>query len=149
MLNITHYQRNAKPQWGTISHQSEWLRSKSLQSPSRGKGTWEEVTPSQSTSLDSPDTKSSLDKHVWSWGTAQKKSKCNCVSTGAQPWHPNTCNVTREGHRRIIHGNLRKGLARNCIKSKKLIIMGRHIVIIAVSQVAWATPCISLRELVE
>ena len=119
------------------------------QSPSRGKGTWEEVTPSQSTSLDSPDTKSSLDKHVWSWGTAQKKSKCNCVSTGAQPWHPNTCNVTREGHRRIIHGNLRKGLARNCIKSKKLIIMGRHVVIIAVSQVAWATPCISLRELVE
>ena len=36
------------------------------QSPSRGKGTWEVVTPSQSTSLDSPNTKSSLDKHVWS-----------------------------------------------------------------------------------
>ena len=36
------------------------------QSPSRGKGTREEVTASQSTSLDSPNTKSSLKKHVWS-----------------------------------------------------------------------------------
>ena len=32
MLNITYYQRNANQNhWGTISHQSEWLRSKSLQ----------------------------------------------------------------------------------------------------------------------
>ena len=33
MLNFPLYQRNvkSKPQWGTISHQSEWLWSKSLQ----------------------------------------------------------------------------------------------------------------------
>ena len=105
------------------------------QSPLRGKGTQEEVTPSQGTSPDSPNTKSSLEKRVWSWGTAQKKSKCNCVSTWTQPWHPNTWNVTRQGHRRIIHGNLHKGLARNRIKSNQLIIMGRHVVIIAVSRV--------------
>ena len=40
MLNITHYQRNAnqKPQSGTISHQSEWLLSKSLQTINAGEG---------------------------------------------------------------------------------------------------------------
>ena len=38
MLNITHYQRNANQnaQWGTISHWSEWLRSKSLQAINAG-----------------------------------------------------------------------------------------------------------------
>ena len=40
MLNITHYRRNAnqKPQGGTISGQSEWLRSKSLQAINAGEG---------------------------------------------------------------------------------------------------------------
>ena len=53
MLNITHYQRNenqnhyevpfhasqnAKPLWGTISRQSEWLQSKSLQIINAGEG---------------------------------------------------------------------------------------------------------------
>ena len=32
MLNIIHYHEcKSKPQWGTISHWSEWLPSKSLQ----------------------------------------------------------------------------------------------------------------------
>ena len=38
MLNLTHYQRNANqnPQQGTITHQSEWLLSKSLQAINAG-----------------------------------------------------------------------------------------------------------------
>ena len=39
MLNITHYQRNANQSYNeTISHQSEWLRSKSLQAINAGEG---------------------------------------------------------------------------------------------------------------
>ena len=40
MLNITHYQRNANQNHYevTISHQSEWLRSKSLQIINAGEG---------------------------------------------------------------------------------------------------------------
>ena len=40
MLNITHYQRNAYQNLngGTISHQSEWLLSKSLQAINAGEG---------------------------------------------------------------------------------------------------------------
>ena len=40
MLNITHYQRNANQNRYeiTISHQSEWLRSKSLQAINAGEG---------------------------------------------------------------------------------------------------------------
>ena len=40
MLNITHYQRNANQNHNevTISHQSEWLLSKSLQVINAGEG---------------------------------------------------------------------------------------------------------------
>ena len=40
MFNITHYQRNANQNHNevTISHQSEWLRSKSLQAINAGEG---------------------------------------------------------------------------------------------------------------
>ena len=38
MLNIPHYQRNANQNHKTISHQSEWLLSKSLQTINAGEG---------------------------------------------------------------------------------------------------------------
>ena len=38
MLNITHCQRNANQNQGTISRQSEWLLSKSLQAINTGEG---------------------------------------------------------------------------------------------------------------
>ena len=40
MLNITHLSEKckSKPQWGTISHWSEWLPSKSLQTINAGEG---------------------------------------------------------------------------------------------------------------
>lgn len=68
------------------------------------------------------------------------------IMSSTQPQHPNIWNIPREVHQRIIHGNLRKGHARNNREFKDIIIRGQYVIVMAVSRVTYTAPEMSSRE---